>query len=156
MKMQSLEECFNKAIREKAKYIGVLVQIEGNKSKELIINKIESFKDKLEYYKNIYSENLEHKHAEGISIVGFSQGDSLAELEEMLFNINVVGLESIKSISTCRLVNELKERTGVHTYRAYVDDKYNIKVENTRTYEDDKITTIRENTGPCVILEVID
>lgn len=39
---------------------------------EMIVNPAVNLENKLEYYKKNYDENLEHKHAEGIRIVGYT------------------------------------------------------------------------------------
>ena len=83
LKMKNLELCFDAAAKESANYVGVLVQINNNESKELIVNKRPSFEEKLAYYKNAYDNDLNHKHAVGIKIVGFCQADSLGELEQL-------------------------------------------------------------------------
>lgn len=83
LKMSNLKNCFDAAEKENAKFIGVLVQIKDNKSRELIVNERASFGAKLAYYQATYDEELNHKHAPGIKIVGFTQADNLKEMEQL-------------------------------------------------------------------------
>lgn len=46
------------------------ITIPGCEKPELIINQRENFEFKLDYYAKTYDDNLEHKHAKGIKIVG--------------------------------------------------------------------------------------
>lgn len=39
---------------------------------EIIINPAENLEKKLEYYKNTYDEDLKHKYAEGVKIIGYT------------------------------------------------------------------------------------
>lgn len=156
MDINNLENCFNKAIEGNSRYVGVLVSIKDNKTPELIVNSKESLKDKLEYYKNTYDENLKHKHTPGIFIVGFTQGDSLVEIEDALLGTEWMTKEVVATIPTSRLVSQLIQREGVRVFRTGMEDKYEIKTEVINGSEEDKITTIRDNTGCCIILEVLD
>ncbi|MBY6758648.1 hypothetical protein HYH82_15250 [Clostridium botulinum] len=82
--LTELNYCFDSAIKEGSKYIGVLIQIQDNKSNELIINKAESFAEKQEYYNKIYDENLNHKHAKGIKILNFGHSNCFKKLEKII------------------------------------------------------------------------
>lgn len=81
----NLENCFNQAKVSNAKYVGIIVAMAGFAAHEVIINSVENFDAKLKYYQNTYDENLKHKYAPGISIVGFSYGDSFKDIESDLF-----------------------------------------------------------------------
>jgi hypothetical protein len=82
--LDSLINCFNRANEFDMKYVAVAVNIHNSDSNEIIINTRENFESKLEYYKTVYDEDLNHRHADGISIVGFTFGDTFAEIEEDL------------------------------------------------------------------------
>jgi hypothetical protein len=84
MKMKNLEFCFNKAIEVDANFVGILVKMDGFPEKELIINSKENIKAKLEYYKNTYDEDLNHKYSKGIRIVGFTYGERIKDVGEDL------------------------------------------------------------------------
>ena len=72
-KMSDLESVMKTAITSKQS-LSLLIEMPGVESPEMITNPVENLKKKLEYYKNTYNENLEHKHAKGIKIVGYSIG----------------------------------------------------------------------------------
>lgn len=50
--------------------IELFIDMPGFEQPELIINPPANIENKLVYYKATYDENLEHKHAKGIRIVG--------------------------------------------------------------------------------------
>lgn len=70
-KMTDLEFIMKQAIKSKAS-VGVFIEMPGFESPEIIINPPENLEKKLEYYKNAYDENLKHKTAEGIKIIGYT------------------------------------------------------------------------------------
>lgn len=70
-KMSDLEFIIKQAIKTKTN-VGVFVEMPRFESPEIIINPAENLEKKLEYYKNTYDENLKHKHAEGIKIIGYT------------------------------------------------------------------------------------
>jgi hypothetical protein len=84
LKMENLEVCFTGAKFNKVNYVGVLIEMEGFPQPEVIINKAENIDSKLAYYKKTYDENLNHRFAPSIRIVGCSYGNSFAELESDL------------------------------------------------------------------------
>lgn len=69
--MNELEEVMNKCIENKT-HIGLLIEMPGYPMPELITNPCANLEKKLEYYKNTYDDNLEHKHAKGIKIIGYT------------------------------------------------------------------------------------
>jgi hypothetical protein len=85
MSRADMVECFEVAKRTKANYVGVLIAMEGFETPEVIINTKHNLDKKFEYYMNTYDENLEHKHAKGIKIIGCAWGDSFSEIGEDLF-----------------------------------------------------------------------
>jgi hypothetical protein len=74
---EMLEKCFKRAMQDKSDYVGVAIKMPFSDGLELIINPRSNFRSKLEYYQQAYDDNLEHRNAEGIRIVGFSHGDFL-------------------------------------------------------------------------------
>ena len=79
--MQDLEKAFQEAKEGNFKFIGIKVHMEGFLADEIIINPIENFESKLEYYKKTYDENCNHKFAQGISIVAVDYEDFVDALE---------------------------------------------------------------------------
>lgn len=77
---------FKEARATESSYIGVLIEMAGFDKPEVIINSYENFDKKLAYYIDAYDENLNHKHAQGIRIVGFTYGDYFDNIEEDLIN----------------------------------------------------------------------
>jgi hypothetical protein len=82
--MESLEYYFFLAKDLRMNYIAVSIRMEGFALDEVIINGSVNFEDKLAYYKKTYDSELKHKFAEGISIVGFTYGNTFAEIEDRL------------------------------------------------------------------------
>lgn len=79
--MQYLINCFNRAKELGEKYVAVLISMEGFPSNEVIINDNENIDTKLAYYQKTYDEDLNHKFAKGIKIVGFTFGNSFDDIE---------------------------------------------------------------------------
>lgn len=50
----------------------LFIEMPGFASPEIIINPPENLEKKLEYYQQTYGDDLEHKHAKGIKIIGYS------------------------------------------------------------------------------------
>lgn len=69
--MNQLEEVINRAIQNKF-HIGLFIEMPGFEFPELITNPTENLEGKLAYYKQTYDDNLNHKHAKGISIIGYT------------------------------------------------------------------------------------
>lgn len=51
-------------------HVCVVVEIPGNKRNEIIVNHNEDIDTKSRYYQSAYNEDLSHKHAPGIRLVG--------------------------------------------------------------------------------------
>lgn len=69
--MGELEEMIDMAI-ETEQSLSLLIEMPGFEEPEMITNPAVNLKKKLEYYKKTYDDNLEHKHAKGIKIIGYS------------------------------------------------------------------------------------
>lgn len=70
-KMSELEFIIKTAIKMKQS-LALIIEMPGFESPEVIVNPPENLKKKLEYYKNTYDDNLEHKHAKGLKIIGYT------------------------------------------------------------------------------------
>lgn len=84
LNMNHLENNFNYAIEYGEKFVAVKIEMKGFAEAEIIVNPIENAKDKIDYYKKTYDDELNHKYAEGIKIIGFTFGDNMSEIEEDL------------------------------------------------------------------------
>lgn len=69
--MSDLEEIVRVAINN-GEPLGLLIEMPGFEMPELITNPVVNLEKKLDYYKNTYGKDLEHKHAKGIKIVGYT------------------------------------------------------------------------------------
>ncbi len=69
-KMSDLEFIINQAKNLKVN-LGLFIEMSGFEKPEVIVNPPENLDKKLEYYKVTYNENLEHKNAKGIRIIGY-------------------------------------------------------------------------------------
>ena len=78
---ENLINNFTGARVDESQYVGVLIEMEGFDKPEVIINSYENFDKKLAYYIDAYDENLNHKHAKGIKIIGFTHGDYFDGIE---------------------------------------------------------------------------
>lgn len=82
--MKNLEICFKRAKENGAKFVAVRIEMDGFPEPEVIVNPIINADSKLAYYKKTYDEELNHRHAKGIRIVGCTFGDSMDEIERDL------------------------------------------------------------------------
>lgn len=82
--LEGLGKCFNEALDEEANYVAVQIEMDGFPSDEVIINDKHNIESKLEYYKKTYNEDLEHRYAPGIRIVGYAYGYSLSGIQREL------------------------------------------------------------------------
>lgn len=88
MRKELLEKAFESAMKNKAAFIAVQIETEGNEKPELIINPYENYQNKLDYFRNAYDENLRLKSAAAagklINITAVASGDKLEEIEWQL------------------------------------------------------------------------
>ncbi|MDO6634283.1 hypothetical protein [Bacillus thuringiensis] len=82
--LEGLEQCFNEAVSEEVNYVAVQIEMDGFSSDEVIINDKHNIISKLEYYKKTYNEDLEHRYAPGIRIVGYAYGYSFSGVQREL------------------------------------------------------------------------
>ena len=74
--MSELEDIFNEALKVHAQTVAVELTIPGQKDTEFIINRYRSIKNKLNYYKRTYNEDLVHNKVPSIKIVSAGYGDA--------------------------------------------------------------------------------
>ena len=84
LKMQDLESCFKTAKEEGVAFIGIKFKVEKFERPEIVINELEDFDKKLEYYKKYYNDDLVLRESRGRRIIGLSYGDSLCYIENEL------------------------------------------------------------------------
>ncbi|MED3022342.1 MULTISPECIES: hypothetical protein [Bacillus cereus group] len=82
--LEGIEKCFNEAVTEQANYVAVQIEMDGFPSDEVIINDKHNIETKLEYYKKTYNEDLEHRYAPGIRIIGYVYGYSFSGIQREL------------------------------------------------------------------------
>lgn len=82
--LEGLEKCFNEAVDGGAEYVAVVIEVTGFLSDEVIINSKHNIAAKLEYYKKTYNDDLEHRYASGIRIMGFVHGYSFSGIQRDL------------------------------------------------------------------------
>jgi len=86
-KLPYLTNILEMAVEVEAKYIAVMIEFEGLDAPEIIINPIENALEKIEYYKNTYDYNLNHRYSKGIRIVNASYGDNFGVIEYELLGL---------------------------------------------------------------------
>lgn len=74
--MSELEDIFNEALKVHAQTVAVEITIPGQKDTEFIINRYRSIKNKLNYYKRTYNEDLVHNKVPSIKILSAGYGDA--------------------------------------------------------------------------------
>jgi len=85
-RLEQLEDSFEAAKSKRQQYFGVKIEIEGFIEPEIIINSLENFDKKLEYYKSAYNDNLTLKSKDSIKIISWAYANSFKELEFKLRN----------------------------------------------------------------------
>lgn len=75
-KISELEYIFNEALKEHAQTVAVELTIPGQRDTEFIVNRYRSIRNKLNYYKRTYSEDLIHNKVPSIKIVSAGWGDA--------------------------------------------------------------------------------
>lgn len=85
LKMRDLENCFKMAKIQDAVWIAIATKSIEDESSDLIISPNVNFNNKLKYYKKEYTDDLISKVYIGRKIVGFTFGNTLASIENFLF-----------------------------------------------------------------------
>lgn len=80
-RMEELEDIFAEA-KKKRWYAALVIDMVGFPMREIIINHPNNLDEKLAYYKKTYTDDLDHKFAKGIRVVGVSVGSSWAAIQE--------------------------------------------------------------------------
>jgi hypothetical protein len=68
--MDELEDIINKAIDGEIS-LSLFIKLPDLVEPEVITNPPTNLKQKLKYYKETYNDNLEHKYAKGVKILGW-------------------------------------------------------------------------------------
>lgn len=85
LKIENLKLAVNGAVRHNASYFGVKVLNETNGQTELIVNTVNNMLNgKLDYYLNVYNENLELKNNTNIKIIGFTFANLIEDIRKDL------------------------------------------------------------------------
>jgi len=84
LSIDNLNIMVDRALKHDATFIGVKIKMQGFEKPEIIINQVENFKTKLEYYNKAYNRNLTLKAFNGIKIIGFTFAYSYEEIEKIL------------------------------------------------------------------------
>lgn len=82
--LKKLETMMDEGIDMKCKYIVMRIDMVGFPSPEIIINPIDNFKDKIEYIKKTYNDDLTHKFSSGISISDFDLSCDKNDLDDVV------------------------------------------------------------------------
>lgn len=69
--IEDLEKVIKRAIKDRSA-VGLLIEMPGFEEPEMITNPVVNLDKKLEYYKDTYNRELEHKYSKGIRIVGYT------------------------------------------------------------------------------------
>lgn len=75
-KFSELEDIFNEALKEHAQTVAVELTIPGQRDTEFIVNRYRSIRNKLNYYRRTYSEDLVHNKVPSIKIISAGWGDA--------------------------------------------------------------------------------
>lgn len=78
--MKDLINIFEEAIENEANVLVVELEIDGYEDSEFIITPEDNFKNKLEFYKNTYDDNLCHKMDKRIKIYDISYHYNLNDM----------------------------------------------------------------------------
>lgn len=84
--MDALVKTFEEAKQYPGFYVAIKVSMDGFPEDEVIINRYENIDSKLEYYRNTYDQDLNHKYAKGIKITDFTYGESFDVIEYELLH----------------------------------------------------------------------
>ncbi|MNQ63377.1 hypothetical protein D3C85_777560 [compost metagenome] len=84
MTLDGLTRSFGSHWAQQAEWVGVLVELPGQDTPEVIINKAEAFQAKLAYYQGTYNQDLTHKYSPGVKIIGWAFGSNWDEVYEEL------------------------------------------------------------------------
>lgn len=138
--IKNLENCFNGAIKNNAKYLGIKVQFKDKFCSEIIINETNNFGVELDYFKKVYDENLTNKHCEKIKIVGFTYGNTFEDIEKDLCKVQVKSDEEFKTKLEEIYGGKVKDKNRTNKIENLLEDAKNL-ILNSKHYSG-KIETI--------------
>ena len=81
---EQLIQCISHAMKYGMQYIGVVVKLPSG-CEELIVNKSQSFIEKIEYYDMAYDDDLKMIDCPDIEIIDFTTSNSLFHIEGEIF-----------------------------------------------------------------------
>lgn len=84
MTLSGFTRSFGSRWAQESEWVGVLMELPGQDTPEVIINKAEAFQTKLAYYQSAYNEDLTHKRSPGVKIIGWAFGSNWDEVYEEL------------------------------------------------------------------------
>ena len=146
--IKNLENCFNGAIKNNAKYLGIKVQLKERFCSQIIINERNNFDSELDFFKKTYNENLTHKHNEDlthkhnekIKIIGFTYGNTFEEIERDLCKVRVKSDEEFKTKLEEMVYGGKKDKNRTNKIENLLEDAKNL-ILNSKHYSG-KIETI--------------
>ena len=82
-KKEQLIEVFNEAVQLFSDFVAVAIETRGSEGIEIIINPRENLRDKLEYYKKAYNNDLVLNTFDGIKIISACSFDMDTNFEDV-------------------------------------------------------------------------
>ena len=79
--MDNLIDTLHKAKEQEANFFAVQIKMPDCNSPETIINSIDNVDTKINYYKNVYNNDLKLKSCDAIQIVNFTFGKTWTEIK---------------------------------------------------------------------------
>ena len=140
MRMENLIKCFETAIMEKYRYVGVRIKMSEFEEYEVIINPRANFEKKLDYYKNAYNDNLTLKNAPNkIQIVGFTFGNTCKNISD-----DLLGCEIVTNGDTIR--NMTNDELASFIYESIEETEWD-KDGGNNNYEDNWLAWLNEEVS---------
>lgn len=84
MNINNLINCFESALKNGARFVGIKIKMPNCPCSEVIINEYPNFEAKLAYYINAYDNDLKLKANSNIAIIGFTYGETYSQIQEDL------------------------------------------------------------------------
>lgn len=103
--MEELKKVVDRAI-ENEKSLGLYVVVPGLEDPECIMNTARNLPGKMEYYSRAYDDELNHKNADGVKIIGYRE----SSINDMHFTVSVDTTELDETIEKAEeLIDKLAE-----------------------------------------------
>lgn len=84
MILKKLNRKFNTAYEHGFKYVGLYIELPGNKQPEIIVNHSRDIENKQEYYNKTYNANGVHNFNDKVKITAIGYGNTLQEVSDRL------------------------------------------------------------------------